>query len=422
MTAAGEKRRLSKGTLRETAHGLPLPFLAAMVIDAFGSGAFMPFVLLYFSRVQTVDIALAGVVLGGTHATLVVMSGPLGNVVQRWSPLAVLVMSNWVRAAVFAVLVLRMPLLAAIVVLAFSTVLDKVVWVSQGAGIAQLVSGSERRRAFSTIGWARNLGIGLGAFGAGWLYSTFGAVGLQSLALVNASSFALAAVLIAHTRRSVQQSTPAGSSTTHHPMRVITMLHRRGFSALVAAKTCYAASATALSLCLGASLVQDSQLDAWVAGTVFAVNAGIIVLLQPMIVRLTASLPAATLMVGGGALYTVAGAGFLGAIVGTDGNAALVLVFAGIIVYTFGEIAVSPSSDAMAADLAEPGREAPFISLYQASWSIASVFVPLIGAPLIGYRPDLLWIGFALLGVLGALFSLRLMWVPSVAGKVAATG
>lgn len=93
----------------------------------------------------------------------------------------------------------------------------------------------------------------------------------------------------------------------------------------------------------------------------------------------------------------------LAAATGAARVVALTFVFTRIVASTLREIAVPPPSVALAAELAEPGREAPYISLYQSSWPMASVVVPIIGC-----RPDLLWTGFAFVGAVGAGLSLLL--------------
>lgn len=390
---------------------LPKQFVAGMVIDAVGSGSFLPFALVYFTRVQGLRLGSVGIALALTNAALFATSAPLGELVRRWRPLRALVASSLMRSVLLVLIIIPLPALLTIVVLTASTTLDKVGWVAQGATAAQIAGGPQRRRhAFSTLGWSRNVGLGVGALLGGVAHSSFGDDGLRFLAFLNALSFVIASYCLS----GVRSEEPHGTASTSRRERrstTLQMLKRRGFVALFLAKTCFTSSATAISLLMGASLLQYGHLPSWGAGAAYALNAGGVVLLQPSIVRRTVSVDLASLLLAGGLLYASAGAGFLLAFRCDGALGAVGLVTAAILVYTLGEIVIAPASDTLATELAETGKEAPYLSLYQSSWSISSVVVPALGAPLIAWHVQILWLAFVALGLVGALCALRLVQV-----------
>ena len=76
-------------------------FMAATLIDALGSGLWMPFVLLFFVHGQGMNLAKAGGALS-LGALLGLAAGPLsGSVMDRIGPVTVLLLSNIVRLGAF---------------------------------------------------------------------------------------------------------------------------------------------------------------------------------------------------------------------------------------------------------------------------------------------------------------------------------
>ncbi|MFG2130782.1 MFS transporter [Streptomyces sp. NPDC048751] len=390
---------------------LPRLFVSAMIVDAVGSGMFMPFALLYFVRVQDLGVASVGTTLTVVNLALIVSSAALGRLVQSVGHLRSLIIGNAVRAPLFVLYAVTLPAPLAVGALVLSAVLDKVVWVSLGATIARLARGPASRRAFSTVGWARNVGLCLGSLVGGVLASAHSSAGLRTIALVNAASFAVTTVVLLRLRGQAAPEASAGTSGARESDSAGTwqVLRLPGFALLTAAKTCFTVCATVVSTFTGLYLVDDARLPGWAAGTVLALNGALVVLFQQSLVRRTADRSAPRMLAAGGALYASAGLGF--ALISPLRELPAVAVAVSLVamtVYTLGEIVIAPTSDAYAAELAAPGMEAPCMAVYQASWSIASVAVPVAGAGLLLASPSALWTVFAAVAVLGALLSAAL--------------
>ncbi|MFF4356490.1 MFS transporter [Streptomyces sp. NPDC001604] len=393
---------------------LPRLFMSAMIVDAVGSGMFMPFALLYFVRVQDLDVTSVGSTLTVVNLALIVSGAALGRLVQSVGHLRSLILVNAVRAPLFVLYTVTLPAPAAVGALALSAVLDKAAWVSLGATIARLARGPASRRAFGTVGWARNVGLCLGSLAGGLLASAHSSAGLRVIALVDAASFAVTAVVLLRLRGQAAAPAAAGSSGPGPDAPrtgTLEVLRLPGFALLTGAKTCFTVCATLVSTFTGLYLVDGARLGGWVAGTVLALNGALVVLFQQSLVKRTADRGAPRMMAVGGALYAAAGLGF--ALVPPLRDtavpaAAVALALASMAVYTFGEIVIAPTSDGQAAELAPPGMEAPCMAVYQASWSIASVAVPAAGALLLLASPAALWTVFAAVALLGTLLSAAL--------------
>ncbi|GHC40186.1 MFS transporter [Streptomyces cinnamoneus] len=403
---------------------LPRLMVSAMVVDAVGSGMFMPFALLYFVRVQHLGVGTVGTTLTVANLVLILASAPLGRLVQTYGSMRSLIAGNALRAPLFVLYALTLPAPVAVGALVLSAVLDKAVWVSLGATIARLARGPQARRAFSTVGWARNIGLCLGSLAGGALASAQSATGLRVIVLINAVSFAVTAAALLRLRGQADAVAPAAREKTarddaardkaeREPESAggggaLQVLRLPGFALLSAAKTCFAVCATVVSMFTGLYLVDHAGLDGWAAGTVLAVNGGLVVLLQQSLVKRTADRPAPRMMLAGGALYAVSGLGF--ALIAPLGDTVLPAVtlavaLVAMTLYTLGEIVIAPASDGYAADLAEPGSEATCMSVYQASWSLASVAVPVAGSWLLVASASAIWIAFTAVALLGTVLS-----------------
>ncbi|MFI6404055.1 MFS transporter [Streptomyces sp. NPDC050548] len=392
---------------------LPRLFVTAMIVDAVGSGMFMPFALLYFVRVQHLGVASVGGTLTVVNLALIGSSAALGRLVQSVGHLRSLILGNAVRTVLFSVYALTLPAPLAVGALALSAVLDKAVWVSLGATIARLARGPASRRAFGTVGWARNVGLCLGSLAGGVLASAHSTAGLRLIALINAASFAVTTAVLIRLRG---QAGPEADAPARTPADTATagarqVLRLPGFALLTAAKTCFAVCATVVSTFIGLYLVDDARLYGWTAGAVLAMNGALVVLFQQSLVKRTADRAAPRMLSLGGALYAASGLGF--ALVSPLRDTVLPAVavcvaLASMTVYTLGEIVIAPTSDGYAAELAAPGTEASCMAVYQASWSIASVVVPVAGAWLLLTSASALWIAFTAVALLGAVLSARL--------------
>ncbi|MEV7414973.1 MFS transporter [Streptomyces sp. NPDC089919] len=394
---------------------LPRLFVSAMVVDALGSGMFMPFALLYFVRVQHLSVGTVGGALTAANLVLIAASAPLGRLVQSYGPMRALTAGNALRTPLFVLYAVALPAPVAIGALVLSAVLDKAVWVSLGASIAGLAKGPAARRAFSTVGWARNIGLCLGSLVGGVLASAQSATGLRVIVLVNAASFAVTTLVLLRLRGRAAAAPATGrKEAAAGAGGALDVLRRPGFALLTAAKTCFTVCATVVSMFTGLYLVDHTDLAGWAAGTVLAVNGGLVVLFQQTLVRRTADRPAPRMMLLGGLLYAAAGLGFaLLTPLREDAPAVLlVLALAAMTVYTLGEIVIAPASDGHAADLAPRGTEAACMSVYQSSWSVASVLVPVTGSWLLVASPGGFWTVFAAVALLGTGLSALLARIP----------
>lgn len=376
------------------------PFVAAMVIDAVGSGVYLPFAILFFVSAHHIPVGVVGGAMAGANAIVIVLSGLVGVVVDRFHPRRVLVCANVLRAVVFACYVVAATPLAAVAVLVATSVLDKFCWVAQASWTGRLSSGTDARRVFSTVGWARNVGIGVGSAVGGVGASLWGVAGLYGVVLVNAASYVVAAVILARFEAPDVGGRPRDTGPAAGGYRAV--LADRPFLVLAGAKLCFVLSAIAVANFLPFYLVGSAGLPTWTAGLVLTLNCVLVVLFQQHVTRWSAHVSRPRLLTLGGATYAVGGVLFL-----LSGQFALAAAIGcacvGMVVYTAGEIVIAPSSDSLAADLAPRERLGRYMSVYQLSWSVGSVLVPAAGAALLSTAPGWFWLLVVALAVLGSI-------------------
>ena len=171
-------------------------FLAATLIDALGSGLWVPFALLFLVHGQGMGLLDAGTSLS-TGALLALVSGPAtGAAMDRFGPRALLVAGNLVRVAAFCAYPLVHTSWQVIVVSVVAGFGDRLFWTCNAPMVTRLTSGSETDRMLATQTVGRFAGAGIGAAATAVLPTITSPWAFHLLAYVNAASFAVAAVLI----------------------------------------------------------------------------------------------------------------------------------------------------------------------------------------------------------------------------------
>lgn len=208
---------------------------------------------------------------------------------------------------------------------------------------------------------------------------------------------ATSAVLLAVVLRRVPGGPPVATRPTDGLLRILgrdTRVRSLVLSVL-AVDTTYRLLYTAVPLFLVAS-----GAPAWVYGLSISLNAAMIVLLEPKVARRLAHRPAVPVISTG---YAIVGAGWL--LLGAA--PAVVTAFAAVLVISVGEMLYKPTATAHAADLAPPGAEGRYQSLYASASIGGMVLSPLLGNSLYAAAPRVVWPAAAGVALLAALLLSR---------------
>ena len=193
---------------------------------------------------------------------------------------------------------------------------------------------------------------------------------------------------------------PRGEVVADRPRHGLLQLLRRDHEmrglalSVLTVDTTYRLLYTALPLFLA-----DHEAPGWVYGLTISVNGLMVVLLEPMVARRLAHRPALAVIAVG---YAVVGAGWV-----LLGVAQYVVgAFVAVVVISGGEVLYKPTATAHAADLAPPGAEGRYQSVYASASIGGMVLSPLLGTALYAHAPRAVWFAAGGLAV-GAALSLR---------------
>ncbi len=171
--------------------------LTALGTDNFGSGLFLPVVLLYVTRVIGLPLATAGTVVSlGTIAG--VAAPPLaGRLVDTVGPRPVVICSQVLQAAAAVLYLAARGVLGVAVAAAALAAGQQLFYSSLFALISDVAGHGPKDRPFAVAGMIRSACFGLGGLAAGALLSLAGPAAYRIAVAVDAASFAACAVLLA---------------------------------------------------------------------------------------------------------------------------------------------------------------------------------------------------------------------------------
>lgn len=352
------------------------PLVWAMVIDTLGTGLFLPFTILYFlttTRMHVAEIGFGLAVSGGASLPF----GPVcGTLADRWGARTVVVGSNVLRVVGFigflGVRTFPELLITSLIV----QIGNRAFYASYTPLVTQVAPIGQRERWFGLVSSVRNVGFALGGLIAGVAITSHGKTAYYALVIVNAASFALAAVLL---MRLKLRPLPAAQTSSPSQSGWRAVLSDRPYLILTAVNIAFAMASNALDVVLPVYLVRILALPAWTAGASFGLNCVLVSFAQGPVVPKLEGRNRGRLLVLAGVISAVSVLVFLAA----DGLpliAALVLVAIGVILFSLSELIASPVMSAMSAEAAPDALRGRYIALFQMSWTVAnSVGVAVMG-------------------------------------------
>jgi MFS family permease len=373
-------------------------FLVATLIDALGSGLWVPFALLFLVHGQGMGLLDAGTSLS-TGALLALVSGPAtGAAMDRFGPRALLVAGNLVRLAAFCAYPLVHTSWQVIVVSVVAGFGDRLFWTCNAPMVARLTAGSETDRMLATQTVGRFAGAGIGAAATAVLPTITSPWAFHLLAYVNAASFAVAAVLIgllpSLSREIDDQGAPLSreSGASGSWRAVLGNRPFTGFCVTHTAFTLASASKFAVLPIVVRDLLHGPQ---WIAGTAITLGTVVVVTAQRPIVTLLAGRSRTTGLIGAATLFAVSFALLIPLeMVPLQVAAALILVTS--LGFSVAEAMFGPTGTATAAAAAPAGAEGRASSIFQLSWGLPVALAPGLLAVLLSISNALTWSVLAL--------------------------
>ena len=383
--------------------------VGASAVAMLGWGTVLPYQYAYAATTRGWGGAVAAVA-ASLFSVAALFAGPIGGrLADRWDPARVAVVAKVAAAlAAGSLVVADSPgaFVAAMAAFGFALAAGG---PAQSVLLLRTSEGADRRRTFALLAAGQALGMGLGAFGAGYLVDLDRADGLDIGFLAAAFGFVVSAVMIAAVPRTAGAAdavgvVPAGRGQATEALRLVLRAPALRWTAVLTVALALAFYAQ-FDTGLPAYALTVLGVEARTVGLAAAVNCFVLILLQLAVVRWTAKRPAAPLLMAVGAIWLACWVA-LGLVAATPALAAVVLVST-FGVFALGETMYGPVLNPLVASLAPQGHVGSTLGLFTGLQTGVSALGPLVaGLVLSGGHGN----GFVVLHVLISAVAIGAAW------------
>ncbi len=260
---------------------------------------------------------------------------------------------------------------------------------ASNALVADLIEPKDRPRAFALLFWAVNLGFSLASISAGFLAER----GYTLLFVLDAGTCLAYAFIIRWGVRSdpmrpalAEHQRPGGFGTALRDPLMLALVGLTIASALV-----YFQNSITLPLA-----ITGRGLSPLVYGIVLSVNGVLIVVLQPLSIKLLRGFDRTNVLAVGSLLI---GLGF-----GLTAFASTPVEYAGtVVVWTLGEVVTAGLASSLVADLSPADARGRYTAVWGSSFGVAALLAPALGTVTFQQAgADVLWAACVVVGVLVA--------------------
>jgi MFS family permease len=360
------------------------------------------FLVLYLTQERQLSPTTAGAVVaavgvGGIGSQL--LGGWLGDRIGRRHTMLV----GFLGTAVALVALGSAETMPAIYAAAVGVGLMAELFRPAGSAALADLPAQERVRAFGLIFWAANLGFTVSTVAAGVLVQQ----GYGILFWINAAASVLAALIV---WRHVPETRPPTPKATRRALLPV-LLRDPVMLAMAAIHVVYFATFLQTFSTLPLVMAGDGH-GPGTYGAVLALNGIVIVVVQPIAVRLLDGRDRASVLAVSMLLAGIGGG--LGAVVHSGAGHA-----GSILVWTFGEIGIAVMFGATFADLAPADLRGRYLGVASTTWSLGAVLGPLLGTALLDHAGrTALWAACSAAGL--ALFAAQQAVAPALRRRTSA--
>ncbi len=345
--------------------------LAALGIDNFGSGLFLPVVLLYVTRVVGLPLATAGTVVSlGTIAGLA--APPLaGRLVDTVGPRPVVICSQVLQAAAAVFYLAARGVLGVAVAAAALAAGQQLFYSSLFALISDVAGHGPKDRPFAVTGMIRSACFGLGGLAAAALLSLAGPAAYRIAVAVDAASFVACALLLAAGVR-VPRPTRGHAGLARAAGR---LLRDRPFLAQIVVPGLVSLAGDVWLSGISVYLLAVLHTSPWLPGALLAVLTALGSAGATFAVRATRRLARTTTMALAAAAYIAGCAASLAAILVPPGWRPLELFGATLVLGAAG-LLFAARTNALAEAAAPEAARGRYLAAFQYAFTIAGVIAP----------------------------------------------
>jgi MFS family permease len=355
------------------------------LVNAFGNGVVLPFLLIYLHNVRGIPFGLAGSA-AAVQSAAALASGFLGGTLSdRLGPKRVLLGSLAVMTVAFALMPLIRTSWHAFAIYTLWGVGSGSFWPSQSALLAAMTPAARRAPAYALQRLAMNVGVALGGVVAGLIASVGHPRTFTVLFAIDCATFVGYMLVLARVRAPGLHEGRLGGSWR-------AVLRDRVFTVYTLLNAAFMTAAISLVVELlpafGKNVAGISEKE---VGIVFALDAVGVVVLQLPVVKLSEGrrrMHGFALM---GTLWAATLLAVWAAGSWTHATAAFGVLAAVMLVFAVGECLHGAIHAPLSVDLAPPQLLGRYTAAASASWQIGWIVGPAAGGFLLQHRPLLLW-------------------------------
>ncbi|MFG2138516.1 MFS transporter [Streptomyces sp. NPDC048650] len=387
-----------RSTSAETGAGTRRRLIAASLVGSIGDGIYVPLTMLFVHSLTGLSLTAIGAGLTVAGLCALAFMPVAGVLIDRFGGRRVLIAVLALRAVGFAAYPFADSYPA---FLAIALVVAVGMWASspsQQALIGEIAEGVERDRLLAWDRSLRNAGMGCGSLAAAGMLALNGNAGFIGAAVVLATVFAVAAVLVA--RISAVHGGDRRPEGARDGYRQV--LADRPYLLITAANFLIAFGYTTQAIALPVFLTRDVGMPDSLAGAVFAVNTVLVAALGVPIARLTRRGRRTRAAALGAVIFALSFAAFAVLPRLVSGADAIVAVLAVAVLYTAGELVHSAPSQGLSVQAAPDHLRGRYLSIYQLSWSVCRTAAPLLLGFLLDAGQWQLWTVLGLMVLTGA--------------------
>jgi MFS family permease len=373
---------------------------AGGLMNAFGNGLVLPFLLIYLHNERGIGLGVAGLILA-TNAAVSLVAGPIaGALVDRVGGKSMLTVALGFLMLGFGLYAFVESPWHGFLASAVTGVGNGAFWPAQSTLLAGLTTRDQRSATFAMQRVVMNLGIGLGGVAGGFVATE----SFRALFLLDALTFvAYAAMLIVFVHEPVVREIRRERSGSYG-----TVFRHGVFMALMGLNALYIGAGIAQLEILPAFAKNEAGVSERGIGWLFFINTIVIVLLQLPITRLAGGRRRVPLLALIGVVSAAAWLLVPASGLWLSGAAAFALVAVAVSVFALGECLHGAVQPTLVVDLADPRLLGRYMAISALSWQVGFMIGPAAGGVLLAASPTGLWIATAAVLLLTALATLRL--------------
>lgn len=375
-------------------------FIAATTVDALGNGLYVPFSLLFFHNLTGLSLLSVGAGMTAAGFIALLLTPVAGMLIDRIGARKILQAGFVLRLAAFAAFPFITDFTMFLVVSIAVAIGQQSAAPAQTALVAEMTGGDGRDRLLALNRSIVNGSMGAAGILAGLLMAFSGDTAYVVMAVANAVSFGLAAVLI-HGLGGVRRT---GVARQKAGFKVV--LKDRPYLGITGANLLIALSYVAMAAGMPVYLTRDLGVPQAMSGMVFAINTAMVAFLGVPVARLVLRARRTRAAALGAAVFAGSFVLFAGLQLLHTGVVAGVLVAA--VIYTGAELIHSAPAQGISVQTPPDHLRGRYLATYQMSWSIARAVAPLLITFLLGLGSWQLWAGLGAAALAGALLLLKL--------------